>query len=206
MFTGLIEARGTVLSIARGITVETGMSGLGRGVSLAIDGVCLTVAEVDGGRARFDVSRETMARTTAGAYRPGSAVNLERPLAFGGRLDGHFVTGHVDCTGLITRGGAQGEREIEISYPEEFDPLVVRKGSVAVSGISLTTAWAASGRFGVALIPETLEKTTAGSWKPGDRVNLEFDLVGKYILRRMELDGRGARLKEYLEKSRDSVG
>jgi riboflavin synthase len=206
LFTGLVERIGTVISVARGLEVDTGLAGLRPGESLAVDGSCLTIVGSDGTRVRFDLSAETLGRTISGRYRPGSHVNLERPLPADGRFHGHFVSGHVDCAGSVARISGRGRAEFEISYPREFDPLVVEKGSVAVSGISLTVAGAGRGSIRTALIPETLEKTTAGSWKPGDLVNMEFDLLGKYMARWRDLGEREARLKEYLEKSGDSIG
>jgi riboflavin synthase len=204
LFTGLVERIGSVISVSRGLAVDTGISGLCRGESLAVDGVCLTVVEAEAARVRFDLSAETSGRTIAGKYRPGSPVNLERPLSADGRFHGHFVSGHVDCVGSIRRVAGSASAEFEIGYPAEYDFLVVEKGSIAVSGISLTIVRTGTGSFAVTLIPETMGKSTAGSWKPGDSVNLEFDILGKHLARWRDLAGRDARLREYLEKPGNS--
>lgn len=202
MFTGLIEGTGRVVRIAGGsLVVEQTL--LRRppspGESLAVDGACLTVRSQEGPRLVFDCSGETLARTIAGGYAPGTVVNLERPVALGDLLHGHLVTGHVDCTARVLRmertgGGATAW----FSFPPEHALLLVEKGSAAVSGISLTVASLAPDRFSAALVPETLERTTAGSWAPGHRVNLEFDIVGKYVVRSTGAALAAGRLREQL--------
>ena len=205
MFTGLVEGMGTVRSTSRGLHVGTGLAGLRVGDSLAVDGTCLTVAGLDAECARFDLPTETLGRTIAGSYRPGTNVNLERPLAAEGRFHGHFVSGHVDCVGSIRRVTGASGTGFEIAYPAEYDPLVVDRGSIAVSGISLTIVRAGKGTFTVALVPETLRRTTAAGWRPGDSVNIEFDMLGRYLARWRDLGAGEARLKEYLEKPGNSV-
>lgn len=167
------------------------------GESLAVDGACLTVTSAAPGRLAFYVSPETLARTTAGGYSRGRRVNLERPLRAADRLHGHFVTGHVDRTErvLFARRSSRGMRaRISLSGSRE---LVVPKGSVALDGISLTVADCAGDWLEVELIPETLDRTTAGLWRPGARLNLELDLLGKYVAGM----GDGGRLRDKLERT-----
>jgi riboflavin synthase len=161
-----------------------------RGDSIAINGVCLTVTQAGSGEFTADVMGETLDHSALGELKPGSTVNLERPVRLDGRLGGHIVQGHVDGTGTIaTRQSAQGWEVVRISMPPGLSRYVVRKGSVAVDGISLTVSGLSEGSqdpepwFEVSLIPETLERTTLGRKQPGDVVNLEVDLIAKYIER-----------------------
>ena len=164
------------------------------GSSIAVSGVCLTVTETDGDQFTADVMGETLARSTLGALSPGGPVNLERPVPAGGRLDGHIVQGHVDGTGVITESRpADRWRVLRISIPAELSRYIAEKGSVAVDGVSLTVsgvsdaavsgAGDAGGWFEVSLIPETLARTTLGSVAVGDQVNLEVDVIAKYVER-----------------------
>jgi riboflavin synthase len=203
LFTGLIEGTGRVVRTGGGVLVVSGgvLEGAGPGESVSVDGACLTVTGSEGGEVTFHLSEETVARSVAAGYARGTTVNLERPVTAGGRFHGHLVTGHVDCTGQVKRAVPSGtDRRVDISLEEAFRDLVVEKGSVAVSGISLTVSSVEEGAFGVVLIPETLERTTAGSWKPGTRVNLEFDILGKYVLKHLGSRERESRLRAYLEE------
>lgn len=201
MFTGLVEATGRVEKPGARLEVSCPGIPLSPGESLAVDGACLTVVSLRGGTAAFDLSVETLERTIAHEYRTGAAVNLERPLAADGRLQGHFVTGHVDCRGRVESAGVRGGSfVVRVSFPGDMSRLVVEKGSVAVSGISLTVSAAGVGWLETVLIPATLERTTAGRWTAGSAVNLEFDILGKYVLRREELSAREARIREYLDR------
>jgi len=187
LFTGLIEDLGRVVSAGSLLVLETALApGLLPGESLAIDGSCLSVEKVSGKRVSFRVSPETLRRTVP--FRAGAPVNLERPLRLDGRLHGHLVTGHVDCTGTVGAVRNQdGFATVRITCPGEWHGLLVEKGSVAVSGISLTVAGLVPGAgFTVAVIPETLSRTGAAHWKPGTQVNLEFDIIGKYVQRGMD--------------------
>src|SRR6266850_2237558 len=189
MFTGIIEEVGRVQSAVRrrgALRVRIHRPGsqrdLARGDSIAVDGVCLTV--VARGRDWFEaeVSPETCRRSTLGAARAGRSVNLERPLAASGRLGGHFVQGHVDASGSvrsIRRAGAFVE--MAFGYPAALRGLLVEKGSIAVNGVSLTIASMTSTAFTAALIPHTLEGTNLGTLKPSDAVNLEVDILAKYV-------------------------
>jgi riboflavin synthase len=194
MFTGLIEEVCRVASVRRGagtleLTVDLG--GLAQdtkvGDSIAINGVCLTVARLEGRSAVFDLSGETLAKSTLGKLRPSSPVNAERALRPTDRLGGHIVLGHIDGTATIKTMERQGEfADIKFTaVPELLDRMVV-KGSVALDGISLTVASLGSSSFGVAIIPQTLERTTLGKARIGDAVNVETDIIAKMIKKQLE--------------------
>jgi riboflavin synthase len=194
MFTGLIEATGIVRevsSVAGGqrLTIETPLaSEVALGDSVATSGVCLTVVAHDAATWSADVSPETLRVTGLGRLTAGSAVNLERPLAVGSRLGGHFVQGHVDGTGRIEAITPEGDFfRVRISFPPALAPYFIEKGSVAVDGISLTVASLAEATFDVQIIPHTWTATTLRHAQPGDIVNLECDMVGKYVLRSLSL-------------------
>ena len=179
MFTGIIQHHGVILETGTRIRLRTtDDEPFTRGESLAVNGVCLTVMPEDDGTLAFDVSQETLSRTTLGSLTSGTRVNVERALAIGDRLGGHMVQGHVDTTGAL----ASIDGEIyRWSFPSEYAELVVSKGSIAVDGVSLTIVDPDAASFGAALIPETLRRTNIGEARIGDRVNLEFDMVAKYI-------------------------
>ena len=207
VFTGLVEGMGAVLAAQEdggGRVVEIDLGPLAEGVSLgdsiALSGACMTVDALDGAQAAFRVSPESLARTTLGTLKPGDRVNLERSLRVGDRLGGHFLSGHVDGLGeLLAIDEQQDFAEYAIGFPAGFAPLLVPKGSVGVEGVSLTVAALAEDRFTVALIPETLRRTTLGRLRPGARVNLEGDLLGKYVLRALSLaEGAPATLRDAL--------
>lgn len=189
MFTGIIESIGKVKALTRvgqGGRLQIELPQMARelrdGDSLSVDGVCLTVVDIAGGTASFDVSQETLQRSALGGLRPGDKVNLERALAVGDRLGGHFVQGHVDGTGIIDRVDSQpGQCTMWFSVGAELSENMVVKGSVAVDGVSLTIVDLAPRKFSVALIPYTLENTTLGLKKVGDRVNIETDMLGKWV-------------------------
>ena len=191
MFTGLVETIGQVRSTAataagRRIEVDLGpcAEGARLGDSIAIDGCCQTVAALSGSVAAFDAVPETLRRTTLGDLARGDRVNLERSLAVGARLGGHFVQGHIDGTArLAERRETGGERLWIFEAGDELLGQMVPKGSVAIGGVSLTLAEVGPGRFGVALIPTTLGQTTLGSLAVGSRVNIETDVLGKYVLK-----------------------
>jgi riboflavin synthase len=192
MFTGIVEETGTVEAVTPGtdsIRLRVLAPTVGRGVklgdSIAVNGCCLTVVGARGRgskRLEFDLLRETWDRTNLSDVVPGRTVNLERALAVGDRLGGHFVTGHIDGTGTISRWERQGNDHIlEIEAPEEVLRYVVFKGSIAVDGISLTVAGVRKGGFRIWIIPHTHEVTALRERAVGDRVNLEADLLGKYV-------------------------
>jgi riboflavin synthase len=196
MFTGLIEAIGEVAEIkptASGfrLRLTTPIAGeLAPGASLAIDGVCLTVVVADAEGIHADIAPETARVTTLGGLKRGSVVNLERPLRADARMGGHFVQGHVDATATIEDVRQDGESYwVTIRFPPLLAPYIVRKGSIAVNGISLTVAGVDDRLFDVQIIPYTWENTTLPRLKPGDLVNLECDIIGKYVVRAAEIAG-----------------
>jgi len=164
---------------------------LSPGESVACSGACLTVVERGEGLLRFDAVPETLSRTTLGNWRPGTRVNLERALTLADRLGGHLVQGHVDAVAEVVGRAAEGQgARLAIRLPPGLAPLVAEKGSIAVDGVSLTVAAVGGDRFEVALIPETLSRTTLGEVGPGVRVNLEADLVARYLARLWQV-GKG---------------
>ena len=183
MFTGIVEERGLVREAGRRLVVacRTVSGDAEVGTSIAVSGVCLTVAERRDGSLAFDLTEETLARTTLGSLQPGGGVNLERPVTLAGRLGGHLVQGHVDGVGTVE--AVDGDRAILRVRPADgLARYVVGKGSVAVDGVSLTvSSIKEDGTFTVALVPHTLQVTTLGGLRPGDRVNLEVDVVAKYV-------------------------
>lgn len=189
MFTGLVEEVGSVMSIEPlddvvriCIGAETVLEDVNLGDSIAVDGVCLTVVEATETSFTADVMLETLRRSRIGEYAEGTHVNLERALAAGDRLGGHFVQGHVDAvTTLQQRSPAEHWDLLRFSLPDSMRRYVVEKGSIAISGISLTVSAVGEGWFEVSLIPATLEATTASAWKPGDMVNIEVDIIAKYV-------------------------
>ena len=187
MFTGIVEARGRVGALDDGrLTVDAGKLGTDAAVgdSIAVNGVCLTVAERSDGTLALDLAEETLRRTALGRLAKGDQVNLERPLTLLSRLGGHVVQGHVDGVGTVVdvRPAGQGS-EMTIELPDGLARYLVEKGSVAVDGVSLTVAGLDGDRFTVALIPHTLQATTFGSRREGDPVNVEVDVLAKYVER-----------------------
>ena len=187
MFTGIITGSGTFRGYRKGrraLLVEAPeLAGqLGAGESLAIDGVCLTVAAMERAGLIFDLSQETLERTTLGGLKPGARLNLEPALTLQTPLSGHLVSGHVDGVGRVLRVSSRppGKR-LAVSFPAALRPYLVPKGSVAVAGVSLTLASLGPSSFEVELIPATLKTTNLGLLRAGSRVNLECDLVGKYV-------------------------
>lgn len=196
MFTGLIESMGEIAEVkptAAGfrLRLATAMAPeLAPGDSLAVNGVCLTVVSADQDAVHADVSPETARVTTLGAARRGTVVNLERPLRADARLGGHFVQGHVDATATLEDIRSEGDSFwLTVKFPPDLAPFIVRKGSVAVNGISLTVAGADDRHFDVQIIPYTWEHTNLHVAKRGDIVNIECDILGKYVARIAELAG-----------------
>jgi riboflavin synthase len=191
MFTGLIECTGSLVSLQRGgrsavleLSAPLPADQIVIGDSIAVNGVCLTVTRMGAGRFSFDISPETVTRSTFCTLAPGAMVNLERALRMGGRLDGHLVTGHVDCMAQLESSNRQGNAtQLTFRLPAEYARLLVEKGSVAIDGISLTVNEVGSDRFSVMIIPHTLARTTLSGLKPGGSVNIETDIIGKYVAR-----------------------
>ena len=196
MFTGLVEAVGELVErkpTAGGfrLRIATSLAGeLSSGDSLAVNGVCLTVVLSERGEVHADVGPETVRVTTLGSLPRGSTVNLERPLRADSRLGGHFVQGHVDAIGHIEELRQDADFHwLTISFPSYLAPFIVHKGSIAVDGISLTVAGLGADRFDVQVVPYTMAHTNLSRVQIRDRVNLEGDMVGKYVVRAAELAG-----------------
>ena len=200
MFTGIVEELGQVAGIehrgdAARLTIRGSTQGTSLGESIAVNGVCLTVTDIMDGTFTADVMGETLDRSGLGALAPGAPVNLERSVRLADRLGGHLVQGHVDATAaIVSRTPAAHWDQVRISLPGKISRYVVEKGSIAVDGISLTVsalsrAGEAEAWFEVCLIPETLKRTTLGVREPGDTVNLEVDVIAKYVERLLNVEG-----------------
>jgi riboflavin synthase len=198
MFTGIVEELGEVIAVehyadSARLTIQAETDDASPGDSIAVNGVCLTVTTMhqggdpaagDSGSFTADVMLETLNRSSLGELKPGANVNLERSVRLNDRLGGHLVQGHVDATGTVI-SRAPGERwdQVRIALPATIERYVVEKGSIAVDGVSLTVSALGDGWFEVSLIPETLKRTTLGTRQPGDVVNLEVDVIAKYVER-----------------------
>lgn len=196
MFTGIIEELGTVETAGARLAVRCSavMENLVEGASIAVNGVCLTAVDLRPGGFSADLAPETLRRSNLGDLRAGSRVNLERPLAASGRLDGHIVQGHVDGTGEFLGLDSLGADNwwLRIRVPAELDPFLVFKGSIAIDGISLTIASLESDVLAVTIIPHTYKNTTLGGYRVGARLNLECDVLAKHVeklLRKLDLKG-----------------
>lgn len=191
MFTGIIEEKGKVQRLEIGgttcklqILAEKVLENTKIGDSIAVNGVCLTVVKLSGTGFVADVMPETLERSTLGKLTPGDSVNLERAMAADGRFGGHIVSGHIDGTGTIAEVKCQGNAVwYRIAAPEKLMRYIIEKGSIAIDGISLTVAKVTERDFSVSIIPHTLGETILGEKKPGDKVNLENDVIGKYVER-----------------------
>jgi riboflavin synthase len=207
MFSGIVEDVGTVVSavsrdtgILLGVSTGIPMDEVRIGDSLSVSGVCLSVTEKKKGKFFVEVSEETISRTTLRTLAAGSQVNLERSLSLTGRLDGHLVYGHIDGTGTVRDVRHAGRsRVFHIRTDPSIIKYVVFKGAVAVDGVSLTVSSVRPEGFEVSLIPLTLERTTLGRMRPGDAVNVEADIIGKYVLKYLEGRGSGISL-DFLKK------
>ncbi|WP_306327793.1 riboflavin synthase [Streptomyces venezuelae] len=198
MFTGIVEELGEVVAVEqledasrfrlRGPLVTEGAQ---HGDSIAVNGVCLTVVEFGDGEFTADVMAETLKRSSLGALDVGTRVNLERPMAVGGRLGGHIVQGHVDGTGtILERTPSEHWELVKVGLPSHLSRYVVEKGSITVDGVSLTVVEVADDWFTISLIPTTLDLTTLGIKKSGDPVNLEVDVIAKYVERLLGTDAK----------------
>jgi riboflavin synthase len=194
MFTGIIEGTGRVISVEEtnvgrrlGVSADLATDGLDTGESIAVAGACMTVVLSQSGSFVFDVSAESLRRTTLGAFAEGDAVNLERSLKFGDRLGGHMVSGHIDGLGRLAARRAEGDSTLlTFEVPQELTRLTVEKGSVAIDGVSLTCFSCRKDSFEVAVVPHTLEVTTLGGLGEGQRVNVETDVLGRYVAKLVE--------------------
>jgi riboflavin synthase len=194
MFTGIIEALGLVKKISssgsnKTFWIESPLSAEFKvDQSISHSGVCLTVEEIEGSLHKITAIDETLKKTNLSSWQAGTLVNIERCLALNGRLDGHFVQGHVDTTGICKkRTDKKGSWVFEFEFPKKFAELVIEKGSVCINGISLTAFNVKRKSFTVAIIPYTFEHTNIKEINPSDTVNLEFDIIGKYLLRSISL-------------------
>ena len=194
MFTGIVEGIGKVTEVQRrgdllslGIAIPPSLTDIAVSDSICVNGVCLTVTVCSEGSFQAEISPETLKRTTLGSLKPSVEVNLERALKISDRLGGHLVSGHVDVTGSVaevTKGA--GSLVMTIRAPQEITPYLVEKGSVTVEGVSITVSGVRGDEFSVAIIPYTAENTTLGKKKIGDVVNIEVDIIGKYVKRFLE--------------------
>ena len=200
MFTGLVEAVGEVVdrqdtSGGARLTIQSSLSSaLGLGDSVAVNGVCLTATSIENNVFGADVGPETLRVTTLGRFVKGTHVNLERPLRADGRFGGHFVQGHVDGIGHIGEFRAEADFHwLTVSFPPDLAPYIVAKGSIAIDGISLTVARLGGDRVDIMIVPFTIEHTNLKACRKHDAVNIECDMVGKYVARAVELAGLTAR-------------
>lgn len=206
MFTGIITEIGITKRFAKSggvyrldLSCRDTARGAKPGDSIAVNGVCLTAVDISGDAISFDIMNETVRRSSLAALKAGSRVNVESALKMGDHLGGHIVQGHVDCVGRISRiEDRPGEVSMEIVIDKKDSNLIVGKGSVTIDGVGLTVGEAGDGVFKVYLIPHTRKVTTLGERKAGDMVNVEFDIVGKYILRSRELEKKGSGVSEEL--------
>ncbi len=198
MFTGIVEERGAVAAIEERsdgrrfwLSAQRVLEDAEIGSSIAVNGVCLTAVALEPGRFAVEAVPETLRRTTLGALVTGDPVNLERPLRLEDRLGGHLVQGHVDGVGVVSAVRAEGDgRRVGLAVPESLRPYVAEKGSLSVDGVSLTVASLTNDGCEIAYIPHTLAVTNAGAYAPGVRVNLEVDLLARYLARLLEESGR----------------
>lgn len=209
MFTGIVECVGTVKAVKAGsadsvFTISPAaieLSGVSAGESISVSGVCLTVTSITPDSFTVDASHETLARTTLSSLKNGSRVNLEMALQAGGRMGGHIVNGHVDGVGTVESTAKKGESVVVwIRVPEQLSRYVVEKGSVAVDGVSLTVNEVRGAKFSVNLIPYTLDATTFASMRAGDRVNIECDIIGKYVEKFIVDIAKGSDIADLLKK------
>ena len=191
MFTGIVETVGTIKELKdrgnyRIITIGSSLPSheIQLGESIACDGPCLTVVFINHDSFVVEASQETLKRTTLGDYKVGRRINLERALQVGSRLGGHFVSGHIDVAGMVDYVRPIGEsQEMAVAFDPEFDPYVIDKGSISINGVSLTVNKSRPGWLSVNMIPHTWKSTALNELKSGQQVNLEFDLIGKYIVK-----------------------
>jgi len=197
MFTGIVEEMGIVEKIIPGkmmhliVRAQTVLGETKIGDSINLNGVCLTVVTIDRKHIAFDVMQETQAKANIGALKVGDCVNLERALASGSRLGGHIVSGHIDAKGVVRKKSKQAEdHRLEIGTEKSLLAFLVPKGSIAIDGVSLTVVNVKNDYFDVSLIPHTLKSTTLGFKEPGSSVNLEVDMLAKYVFRYLEQQGK----------------
>jgi riboflavin synthase len=203
MFTGIVEEIGKVRENSKFLKIEAKkvLEDLKVGDSIAVDGVCLTVLKIDGTTFQTEVMFETLKVTTLGELRSGNVVNLERALKATDRLSGHILSGHIDgiCR-IVQKDSTQRSVVLTFSYPHEFQPYIIRKGSIAVDGVSLTVSAISSDTFSVSLTPYTLENTSLGQKRIGEKCNVELDLIGKYVERFLSKEKKEGMELEFLKE------
>lgn len=193
MFTGIVEDIGIIKNLSKkgsnlNLQIETTLKGIETDDSIACDGVCLTVENIEKNVLTFTAINETLSKTTVGDWKNGAGINLERTLKFNGRIDGHIVQGHVDCTGICQSiTPAEGSHELIFSFDRKFSTLMIEKGSICINGTSLTAYNVQTDSFTVSIIPYTWGNTNFHNLRVGDKANLEFDMIGKYIQRFLTL-------------------
>lgn len=208
MFTGLIEETGKIANIRKtggGLIISVACESVTEGSkiddSIAINGVCQTVVDIKDNLFTVEAVEETLRKTTLGSLRQGSAVNLERAARLGDRMGGHLVQGHIDCTGkAVSIDKLQTAVNLWVSFPYEFQKYVIAQGSIAIDGISLTVARKEGNMLMVAVIPHTWKVTTLSNLHPGDGVNLEFDLIGKYVENMLGKEHKKSPLEKYIDQ------
>lgn len=189
MFTGIVQGTGRLLNrrpagngLVFDLEAHFPLSDPEEGESIAVDGACLTAYNISGSRFSVDVSPESLSRTTLGGLRAGDTLNMERALRLSDRLGGHLVSGHIDCVGITSAIKQDGDFWIlTFTLPQEQDRYIIEKGSITINGISLTVNSCRSGSFSVSVIPHTMQVTTLGMLKSGSKVNIEVDIIGKYV-------------------------
>ena len=208
MFTGIIQGLGRIMSVnrqgqERRFTIQPlfGMAEIQDGESIAVNGVCLSVESHAGNMFSVYASRETLRRSNLGELEPGSTPNLERALELGERVGGHLVSGHVDCIATVSQIGRAGQSlKMKLEFPPEFGPQVVGKGSVALNGISLTVNECGRDFLEVNVIPDSQKRTNILDWRAGSRINMETDIIGKYVQRMLSPWRTGALDREFLAR------
>ncbi len=202
MFTGIIERKGLIKRTEHNsITVDVGNDfNIGLGDSVSVNGVCLTARSIKESLVSFDVSKETLSVSNLKGMKIGQLVNLERAMLANGRFGGHFVSGHVDCVGTILNIKDNSDSiDIHVKYDTEYSSLIVDKGSIALNGVSLTVNEVKGNTIRLTVIPHTLKVTNIIDLKAGDEVNIEFDVLAKYVQRTLDKDGKNKITEEYLK-------
>lgn len=201
MFTGIVEALGKVESTHGSLVINCPLDDIKVGDSVAVNGVCLTVTNAKHGKLSFDVSEETLKRSNLKFLKKGDWVNLERALSLNSRLGGHILQGHVDTTlRILELYQTSGHWSLKVELPSEFSMLVVEKGSIGIDGISLTVNYVSNRSFSINIIPHTYQNTNLKFRKAGDLVNVEFDVIGKYVINYLNQKGRDARIYDKLSQ------
>lgn len=209
MFTGIVEHKGRVTGLvaaASGASLRVDLGPLSKGLklgdSVAVDGVCLTITDLQGAVGHFDVGPESLQRSTLASLKAGHAVHLERAMRADGRLDGHIVQGHVDAVARIVQRSSRGQAiDLTLQIPGQALPLVVEKGSIAIAGVSLTVNSVDADQFSVSLVPFTQSETYLAQSQVGDHCNIEFDIIGRYIAKLLQSSGSAPLSLDFLKEN-----